>query len=181
MFFQRVEFHSIFFCQCIPQPDGISRFQKHEDLEPVPFWSEERSQRVGIFINFLSQLFQLLFGLVVNVQQGDMCIACYAVGLPFLLVSCRDGVEWQLFLHIVRLFRLSLADEHSDFEYELCMQPFCDVLHCFSESNFSPYITESAVCGNRNIFHLFLVCLGSALWRHEIGDNNWNGKNAFSV
>ena len=121
------------------------------------FGSQERSQRVGISIDFLPQSFQLLFGLVVNVQQDDMCIPCNAVCLPFLPISRRNGIERQLFFHIIRLFHLSLADEQPDFEYQFCMYPFGDVFNNFSECYFSPYIAESAVCGNWNIFHLFLV------------------------
>ena len=153
MFLQRVELHFVFCRQCLPQPDGISCFQEYEELEPVSFWSEERGERVWISVDFLSQFFQLSFRQVVNVQQYDPGIPCHAVRLPLLPVCCRDGVERQLLLHIVRLFGLSLADEHPDFEYEPCMQPFCDVFYYFPESNFSPYITETAVCGNRNILH----------------------------
>ena len=43
--------------------------------------------------------------------------------------------------------------EQPDFEYELCIQSFCNVLNHFAESNFSPDVAESAVSGNRNIFH----------------------------
>ena len=136
-----------------PQGPCVLCTQEYEDFESMPLWSEETAQCIGIFIYFLPQLFQFLPGLVVDVQYNGMGVPCNAVCLPFLPVPCRYGIEWQLLLHMVRLLYLSLADEQPDFEYELCMQSFCNVLNHFAESNFSPDVAESAVSGNRNIFH----------------------------
>ena len=40
-------------------------------------------------------------------------------------------------------------------------------------------LSESAVCGNRNIFHFFVSCFSLPCWRCEVGYNIRNDKNAF--
>ena len=165
--------------ECLPESGGIFRLQEHEYLESMCLWSEETAQRVRILVDFLPQVFQLLFGLVVNVQQDNVRVPCDTVSLSFFAVSCRDGVEWQLLLHIVCLFRLSLADEQPYFEYKFCVYSLCDVFNYFSQGYLSPNVAESAVCGNRNIFHFFVSCFSLPCWRREVGYNIRNGKNAF--
>ena len=83
-----------------------------------------------------------------------MVVPGHAVRQPLFPVCCCDGIEGQLSFHIVRLLRFSLADEHSDLEYVLCMHPVSDVPDDSSEVDFPPDFTESAVRGNRNLFHV---------------------------